>query len=81
MTNGRNFRGAAHELAAGYGRDLARAELDSWVAEEKDVVTAHLRTVLRPDPQVRGPLTVSPAASTWPRSPPAPPAGWTPSSR
>ena len=44
MTNGKNFRGAAHEL-------------DSWVAEEKDVVTAHLRTVLRPDPQVRGPLT------------------------
>ena len=57
MTNGKNFRGAAHELAAGYGRELVPAELDSWVAEEKDVVTAHLRTVLRPDPQVRGPLT------------------------
>ena len=26
------------------------------MSEEKDVVTAHLRTVLRPDPAVRGPL-------------------------
>jgi HAD superfamily hydrolase (TIGR01509 family) len=52
MTNGKNFRGAAAELAAGYQRELNRADLDSWVAEEKDVVTAHLRTVLRPDPAV-----------------------------
>ena len=57
MTNGKNFRGAAHELAAGYGRELTRADLDSWVAEEKDVVTAHLRGTLRPDPAVQEPLT------------------------
>ncbi len=56
MTNGKNFRGAAQELAAGYGRELTRADLDAWVAEEKDVVTAHLREVLRPDPQVQQPL-------------------------
>ena len=57
MTNGKNFRGAAQELAAGYGRELSRRDVDSWVAEEKDVVTAHLREVLRPDPAVRSPLT------------------------
>lgn len=55
-TNGMNFRAAAAELAVGYGRELTRADLDSWVAEEKDVVTAHLRTVLQPDPAVREPL-------------------------
>ena len=56
MTNGKNFRGAAQELADRYGRDLDPAELDDWVAQEKEVVTAHLRTVLRPDPDVTGPL-------------------------
>ncbi|WP_138760745.1 HAD family hydrolase [Modestobacter altitudinis] len=56
MTNGKNFRGAAQELAAGYGRELTRDDLDGWVAEEKDVVTAHLRSVLQPDPEVQGPL-------------------------
>ncbi|MFD2089987.1 HAD family hydrolase [Blastococcus deserti] len=57
MTNGKNFRGAAHELAAGYGRELAREDLEHWVAEEKEVVTAHLRTALRPDPDVHECLT------------------------
>ncbi|WP_432497407.1 HAD family hydrolase [Kineococcus auxinigenes] len=57
MTNGKNFRAAAQELARGYGRDLAAGDLEDWVTEEKDVVTAHLRTVLREDPAVREPLT------------------------
>ncbi len=56
MTNGKNFRAAAAELAGGYGRQLEDADLAGWVAEEKDVVTAHLRTVLRPDPEVIDPL-------------------------
>ena len=56
MTNGKNFRAAAAQLAAGQGRELTDADLEDWVTEEKDVVTAHLRTVLRPDPAVRGPL-------------------------
>ena len=56
MTNGKNFRAAATQLATGHGRELTRADLEHWVVEEKDVVTAHLRTVLRPDPEVRGPL-------------------------
>ncbi|GAB3201536.1 HAD family hydrolase [Geodermatophilus arenarius] len=55
-TNGKNFRAAAAELATAHGRELTRADLEEWVTEERDVVTAHLRTVLRPDPAVRGPL-------------------------
>ncbi|MGY1650927.1 HAD family hydrolase [Geodermatophilus sp. SYSU D01119] len=56
MTNGKNFRAAAGQLATAHGRELSGADLEHWVVEEKDVVTAHLRTVLRPDPAVRGPL-------------------------
>jgi beta-phosphoglucomutase-like phosphatase (HAD superfamily) len=56
MTNGKNFRAAAADLAAAHQQELTGADLEHWVAEEKAVVTAHLRTVLRPDPEVRGPL-------------------------
>jgi beta-phosphoglucomutase-like phosphatase (HAD superfamily) len=56
MTNGKNFRAAAEQLATAHRRQLTDADLQHWVAEEKDVVTAHLRTVLRPDPAVREPL-------------------------
>lgn len=57
MTNGKNFRAAAGQLAQEYGKTPDPAELSRWVAEEKDVVTAHLRTALSPDPAVRDPLT------------------------
>jgi beta-phosphoglucomutase-like phosphatase (HAD superfamily) len=56
MTNGKNFRAAAGQLATGFGRELTRTELDRWVTLELDVVTAHLREVLRPEPAVREPL-------------------------
>jgi HAD superfamily hydrolase (TIGR01509 family) len=56
MTNGKNFRAAAGQLATEHRRALTSTDLEDWVAEEKDVVTAHLRAVLRPDPEVRAPL-------------------------
>ena len=56
MTNGKNFRAGAAQLAEAYGRVLDPADLDRWVAQEKDVVTAHLRTALRPDASVHDPL-------------------------
>jgi beta-phosphoglucomutase-like phosphatase (HAD superfamily) len=56
MTNGKNFRAAAADLAAAHRQDLTGVDLEHWVAEEKAVVTAHLRTVLHPDPAVREPL-------------------------
>src|SRR5947209_13216847 len=48
---GRNFRATATDLLRGAGLVVDAAELDQWVAREKDDVTAHLRTVLETDPQ------------------------------
>lgn len=56
MTNGQNFRAAAAFLAEKHGRPLAVARLEHWVREERDVVTRHLRTVLRPNASVLQPL-------------------------
>lgn len=52
MTNGKNFRASAHDFAKQYGVTLDDGDIDTWVAAEKDVVTAHLREVLHPDPAV-----------------------------
>lgn len=56
LANGRNFRSLARLLATLHDRRLDEDDLDAWVATERDVVTAHLRTVLRPDPEVTFPL-------------------------
>ncbi|HYO40801.1 MAG TPA: HAD family phosphatase [Nocardioidaceae bacterium] len=56
LTNGKNFRAAAADLAERYGATLVDTDLEDWVAQEKDVVTEHLRTVLRPDRQVLDPV-------------------------
>ena len=53
---GRNFRSVAEELAATHGAALGDDDLERWVAEERDVVVAHLSEVLRPDPAVIAPL-------------------------
>ena len=52
---GKNFRTTARELAA--AASVGTPDLDRWVAEEKDLVTAHLRATLTPDPEVVGALT------------------------
>jgi len=54
-TTGKNFRTTAAELAADEG--VAVPDLDSWVAEEKTAVTAHLGRQLRPDAEVTAALT------------------------
>ena len=55
--SGRNFRGLVPDLVAAAGRRLPDDELEGWVAREAEVVTDHLRTELRPDPQVIAELT------------------------
>jgi len=55
-TTGKNFRTTAVDLTAGAGVTLT--DLDSWVAEEKTAVTAHLGAVLRPDDEVTTALSV-----------------------
>ncbi|MFQ1000960.1 HAD family hydrolase [Modestobacter sp. SSW1-42] len=54
-STGKNFRATARELAA--AASVPVADLDRWVAEEAEVVTAHLRATLVPDPEVVGALT------------------------
>jgi HAD superfamily hydrolase (TIGR01509 family) len=48
-TLGKNFRTTAADLAAAYGAPLEPNDLERWVAEEKRVVTAHLRGALSVD--------------------------------
>jgi len=53
---GRNFRATATALAAEAGRVLDPDDMERRVAQERDEVVAHLARVLRPDPDVAGPL-------------------------
>ena len=57
LTNGKNFRASASDLARHYGRQLAPEALEWWVAEEKAAVTRHLGDVLTPDHRVTDALT------------------------
>jgi beta-phosphoglucomutase-like phosphatase (HAD superfamily) len=54
-TTGKNFRTTATELAAASAVPVR--DLESWVAEERQAVTAHLAQVLRPDDEVTAALT------------------------
>jgi HAD superfamily hydrolase (TIGR01509 family) len=54
-TTGKNFRTTATDLTAAHG--IAIDDLSSWVAEEKDAVTAHLSRELQPDDGVTTALT------------------------
>jgi beta-phosphoglucomutase-like phosphatase (HAD superfamily) len=53
---GRNFRSTAVHLAARHGVPLDPLELEPYVVEERRAVTAQLRRVLEPDPEVSEPL-------------------------
>jgi beta-phosphoglucomutase-like phosphatase (HAD superfamily) len=56
-TTGMNFRSTLVAVAREHGvPELAPAEVEQWVAAEKEAVTAYLRTALEPDPTVLGPL-------------------------
>ena len=54
-TTGKNFRTTAVDLATAAGAPVA--DLDRWVAEEKQAVTAHLSRELAPDEEVTTALT------------------------
>jgi beta-phosphoglucomutase-like phosphatase (HAD superfamily) len=56
MTHGQNFRATAALLARLHDRPLPAEVHEHWVAEERDVVTRHLREVLRPDRAVSEPV-------------------------
>ena len=55
---GRSYRTILAALAREHGApEPTGAELERWVAVEREAVTAHLRTALHPDPAVLEPLT------------------------
>ena len=53
-TTGKSFRTTIAELAA--AEQAVPEQLERWVAEERERVTAHLREQLEPDPEVSHPL-------------------------
>ncbi|MCV7399758.1 HAD family hydrolase [Mycobacterium fragae] len=53
---GKNFRSTATDLAVQAGVSVDPDELEQWVRQEREHVTAHLAATLRPDPQVLEPL-------------------------
>lgn len=57
-TTGKNFRTTAFDLLAqaGVADRLTAEALEEWVAEERRAVSAHLASVLEPDPDVHEPL-------------------------
>jgi len=55
-TTGKNFRTTAGELTSALGAQLDPAELERWVEEEKQRVTAYLGQALHPDDEVVEPL-------------------------
>lgn len=62
-TTGKNFRTTAADLLAADGlAPLGAAEMERWVALERERVTAHLGATLRPDPAVTEPLRLLAAA-------------------
>jgi HAD superfamily hydrolase (TIGR01509 family) len=53
---GMNFRATACALLARHDKTADAADLERWVAVEREQVTRHLAATLRPDPQVLEPL-------------------------
>lgn len=53
---GKNFRSTATDLAMQAGVSVDPDELEQWVREEREQVTAHLAVTLKPDPEVLEPL-------------------------
>jgi beta-phosphoglucomutase-like phosphatase (HAD superfamily) len=56
LANGHPAAVVASDSDMAAGRALGAAELEQWVRQEREHVTAHLAATLKPDPQVLGPL-------------------------
>ncbi|MCW3040032.1 MAG: Haloacid dehalogenase domain protein hydrolase, partial [Solirubrobacterales bacterium] len=56
-TTGRNFRTTIAELATQIGARPTGEQLEAWVAQEHEEVSAHLARTLRPDPEMLAVLT------------------------
>jgi HAD superfamily hydrolase (TIGR01509 family) len=56
LVRGRPAALIASDSDAASGRALCADELEQWVRQEREQVTAHLATTLKPDPEVLAPL-------------------------
>jgi HAD superfamily hydrolase (TIGR01509 family) len=56
LADGRPEALVASDSDVATGRALCADELEQWVRQEREQVTAHLAATLRPDPEVLGPL-------------------------
>jgi beta-phosphoglucomutase-like phosphatase (HAD superfamily) len=56
LARGRPAAIIASDSDASSGRALCADELEHWVGQEREQVTAHLATTLKPDPEVLAPL-------------------------
>jgi HAD superfamily hydrolase (TIGR01509 family) len=56
LAHGRPAAVVATDSDAAAGRALCADELEQWVRQEREQVTAHLAATLKPDPQVLAPL-------------------------
>ena len=56
LADGRPEARVASDSDVANGHALCADELENWVRQEREQVTAHLAATLRPDPQVLGPL-------------------------
>jgi beta-phosphoglucomutase-like phosphatase (HAD superfamily) len=56
LARGRPAAVVASGSDAASGRALCAGELEQWVRQEREQVTAHLATTLKPDPEVLSPL-------------------------
>jgi beta-phosphoglucomutase-like phosphatase (HAD superfamily) len=56
LADGRPAAIVASDSDAASGRALCADELEQWVLQEREQVTAHLATILKPDPEVLAPL-------------------------
>ena len=56
LADGRPEALVASDSDAATGRALCAVELEQWVREEREQVTAHLAATIRPDPQVLDPM-------------------------
>jgi HAD superfamily hydrolase (TIGR01509 family) len=56
LAHGHPAAGIASHSDVATGRALCADELEQWVRQEREQVTAHLAATLRPDPEVLGPL-------------------------
>ena len=75
LAEGRPAAVVASDSDVAAGHALSADELEQWVRQEREQVTAHLAVTLKPDPRCSSRCRTSRRGTRWRRSAPAPPSG------